>query len=48
VPGRHGERGEITVPDYGGAGEAERQRTAQTVLGAAGQQAFGAIDARAL
>jgi hypothetical protein len=39
-------RGEITVPDYDGAGEAERLCTAQTVLGAAGQEAFGAIDAR--
>lgn len=39
------ERGEITVPDYDGAGEAERLCTAQSVLGAAGQEAFGAIDA---
>ncbi|MER5842736.1 hypothetical protein ABT099_20965 [Streptomyces prasinus] len=40
------ERGEITVPDYDGTGEAERLCTAQSVLGAAGQEAFGAIDAR--
>ncbi|WP_159054750.1 hypothetical protein [Streptomyces dysideae] len=38
-------RGEITASDYDGAGEAERLCTAQTVLGAAGQEAFGAIDA---
>jgi hypothetical protein len=39
-------RGEITIPDYDGAGEAERLCTAQTVLGAAGQEAFGAIGTR--
>jgi hypothetical protein len=39
------ERGEITVPDYDGAGQAERLCTAQAVLGAAGQEAIGAIDA---
>jgi hypothetical protein len=38
-------RGEITVPDYDAAGEAERLCTAQSVLGAAGQEAFGTIDA---
>ncbi|MGX4695051.1 hypothetical protein [Streptomyces sp. JNUCC 63] len=41
------ERGEITAPDYDGVGEAERLCTAQTALGAAGQKASGAIDARA-
>ncbi len=41
------ERGEITVPDYDGTGVAERLCSAQSVLGASGQEAFGAIDARA-
>ncbi|MFF8104336.1 hypothetical protein ACF07S_32265 [Streptomyces sp. NPDC016640] len=40
------ERGEATVPDYDGTGEAKRLCTAQRVLGGAGQEAFGAIDAR--
>jgi hypothetical protein len=39
------ERGEATVPDYDGTGEAKRLCTAQSVLGGAGE-AFGAIDAR--
>ncbi|WP_225634627.1 hypothetical protein [Streptomyces solaniscabiei] len=40
------ERGEITVPDCDGTGEAKRLCTTQSVLGAVGQEAFGAIDAR--
>lgn len=41
------ERGDITEPDYDGVGEAERLCTAQSTLGAAGQEAAGAIDVRA-
>ncbi|CAL9659459.1 hypothetical protein SUDANB54_06951 [Streptomyces sp. enrichment culture] len=38
------ERGDITEPDHDGVGEAERLCTAQSTLGAAGQEAAGAID----
>ncbi|MCM1943270.1 hypothetical protein NC239_34225 [Streptomyces sp. G3] len=40
------ERGDITEPDHDGVGEAERLCTAQSTLGAAGQEAVGAIDVR--
>ncbi|MGA5082445.1 hypothetical protein ACPC37_33390 [Streptomyces griseoincarnatus] len=41
------ERGDIPEPDHDGVGEAERLCTAQSTLGAAGQEAVGAIDVRA-
>ncbi|MFI1734515.1 hypothetical protein ACH40E_35955 [Streptomyces acidicola] len=41
------QRGDIVPPDYNGAGEAKRLCTAQSTLGASGQEAAGAVDARA-
>ncbi|MEV5546434.1 hypothetical protein AB0L35_09850 [Streptomyces sp. NPDC052309] len=40
------EREEITVPDYDGVGEAERLVTAQSALGAAGQEVLGVTEVR--
>lgn len=40
------ERGEITVPDYDGVGEAQRLITAQSTLGAMGQEALGVTKER--